>query len=122
MRLQEDAMEDHERADLAMFVGQTREVLQWVIIDRRSKVPSYLRGDLVRAWEGRTAARFTDLQNSITTGEFDDELDEHGLSGPELQAKLKAFRAYHQQWVDLMMTEPRLGLFRRRSVPGPIRP
>jgi hypothetical protein len=108
-------MEDHERADLVEFVAQTREVLSWVITDSRSKVPSYLRGDLIRAWEERTAARFSDLQNLISAGDLDDELDDHGLSGPELQAKLTAFHAYHEQWV-AQMNRPR-GLFRRRPAP-----
>jgi len=114
-------MDNAERADLAKCIAQTSEVLNWVITDKRSKVPAYLRGVLITAWKVRTEQRFVDLMTSIANGSLDTDLDAHGLSGPELQAKLVAFRAHYEQWVYLM-DKPRRRLLRRRPAPEPMTP
>jgi hypothetical protein len=94
-------MEDAERAELADLIAHTRQILDWAIGDRGSKVPNYLRGPLRDAWADVTRERFIELEERITSGADDGELDEHGLSGPELKAKLVAFNAQYQAWSDL---------------------
>jgi hypothetical protein len=108
-------MNDQERASLVSLIARTREVLDWAILDRRSNVPPHLRGPLRDAWTSVTNERFRELEQRIASGDFDDELDRHGLSGPELRAKLAAFDAPYQAWVDLK-GRPRRRWFRR---PGP---
>ena len=94
-------MENAERSNLVDLIAKTGEVLDWVVDDRGSKVPPYLRVPLRDAWTSVTRGRFIELQQRIASGDYDDELDEHGLSGLELKAKLAAFNAYHQAWSDL---------------------
>ena len=90
-------MDQSERAELVRFLDETQELLRWVIHDRRSALPSYLRNPLLDAW-GVTRGRFARLREFISSGELDVGLDEHGLSGPELVAKLVAFRVPFQAW------------------------
>jgi hypothetical protein len=91
-------MKESERADLALFVQQVRQLLEWVADDRDSAVPDYLRQPVMAAWE-RGKDRFDALEDRIKSHELDADLDSHGLSGPELQLKLIAFRAYYDAWV-----------------------
>lgn len=98
---EEMLMDDEERSNLVALIARTRRILDWAIRDRGSKVPSYLRDPLRDAWTGVTSERFIELQERIASGEYDAELDEHGLSGPELRAKLAAFNAYYQAWSNL---------------------
>jgi hypothetical protein len=94
-------MEDAERSDLVGLIARTREILDWAIGDRGSKVPRYLRSPLRDAWASVSRRRFVELEQRIASGEYDSELDQHGLSGPELRAKLVAFNAHYQAWSDL---------------------
>lgn len=94
-------MEETERDDLVALIARTRRILEWAIDDRGSKVPPYLRGPLRDAWAGVSQARFTELEQRIASGAYDSELDEHGLSGLELRAKLVAFNAQYRVWSDL---------------------
>ena len=94
-------MDDEERSNLIAFIDRTMEVLDWVIRDRGSKVPPHLRAPLRDAWTGITRERFNGVRQRIASGEYDNELDEHGLSGPELRAKLAAFNAYYQAWSNI---------------------
>jgi hypothetical protein len=90
-------MEERERLELVRFVEDTERLLRWVIHDPHSAVPKYLRRPLIDAWP-TTRSRFASLRGSVDAGELDDRLDEHGLSGPELIAKLIAFRAPYEAW------------------------
>jgi len=94
-------MNDDERTNLVALVDRTVEILDWVVDDRGSKVPPYLRAPLQDAWRGVTRERFADLRQQIGSGEYDGELDAHGLSGLELTAKLAAFNAYYGAWSNL---------------------
>jgi hypothetical protein len=90
----------NERDDLVKFLGQVEEILHWVIHDGDSAVPDYLKQPLRDIWK-ITDGRFSNLSAEIASGEKDADLDGHGLSGPELQAKLIAFRAYYESWATL---------------------
>ncbi len=94
-------MDDQERSNLANLIDRTRQILDWVIGDGGSKVPPYLREALGEAWTRVTRERFVELREWIASGDHDGELDEHGLSGPELTAKLAAFDAYYRAWANL---------------------
>jgi hypothetical protein len=94
-------MNDQERSDLAELIDKTREILEWVTGDRGSKVPPYLRGPLRNAWTSVSRDRFIALREHIASGQYDGELDEHGLSGPELRAKLVAFNMHYLAWSNL---------------------
>src|ERR1700680_2205798 len=99
-------MNDSEREQLVEFVHQTQELLDWVINDPRSALPSHLRTPLRDAWE-ITVRRFGTIADSIGGQTLDDDLDEHGLSGPELLAKLTAFSAYYESWSALLLKQRR---------------
>jgi hypothetical protein len=94
-------MNDEERSSLVTLIARTRQILDWVIVDRGSKVPPHLRDPLRDAWTNVTGQRFRELEERIASGGYDDDLDQHGLSGPELRAKLAAFNAYYQAWSNL---------------------
>ena len=94
-------MNDIERANLAELIRRTRQILDWVILDRGSNVPVHLREPLINAWTNVTNQRFVELEQQIASAQHHDELDAHGLSGPELTAKLAAFNAPFLQWADL---------------------
>jgi len=94
-------MDNEERSDLVALIKRTSEILEWAIRDRGSKVPPYLRNPLRAAWTDVTKQRFIELQEQIESQEYDGVLDEHGLSGPELKAKLVAFDVYYQAWSNL---------------------
>jgi hypothetical protein len=94
-------MNDEERASLVVLISRTREILDWVVLDRGSNVPPHLRHPLRDAWTDVTNQRFTELEDRIGSGDYDEELDRHGLSGPELRAKLAAFEAPYRAWADL---------------------
>ncbi|MGC2381279.1 MAG: hypothetical protein WA622_29860 [Mycobacterium sp.] len=110
-------MNDEERASLATLIARTREILDWVILDGGSKVPSYLRDPLGDAWTNITRERFRDLEETIASGTYDDELDQHGLSGLELRAKLVAFNAHYQAWSNLERRTRRRRFRRRPALP-----
>ena len=107
-------MNDEERASLVVLIRRTREILDWVILDRGSNVPPHLRGPLHDAWTSVTNQRFIELEQLIASGDYDEELDAHGLSGPELTAKLAAFDAPYLEWADLER-RTRSRRFRRRQ-------
>lgn len=109
-------MNDEERSDLVALITRTREILDWVILDRGSKVPPHLRDPLRYAWTNVTKERFINLEEMIASGGYDDDLDEHGLSGPELRAKLAAFNAHYQAWSNL--ERKTRGRRFRRSMPA----
>jgi hypothetical protein len=94
-------MNDEERASLVSLIARTREILDWVVLDRGSNVPPYLRGPLRDAWVNVTNGRFRELEETIASGSYDTELDQHGLSGPELRAKLAAFDAPYWAWANI---------------------
>lgn len=94
-------MDDAERADLVEMIANTRQLLEWVVSDPGSKVPPQLREALQDAWSSKAKNRFIELEKWIASREHDAELDEHGLSGPELRAKLAAFNFYYGEWSNL---------------------
>jgi hypothetical protein len=91
---------DDERNALRNLLTQTQEILGWVIHDSDSAVPAYLRPPLKASWLV-TENGFASLDEAIASRNMDAELDDHGLSGPELQVKLTAFRAYYESWSEL---------------------
>lgn len=109
-------MTDDERRDLVSLIAKTRKILEWVVLDSGSNVPAHLRGPLTQAWTEATRGRFLLLEEQIGSGEYDDSLDEHGLSGPELRAKLAAFDAPYRAWAEL---EAQTRRRRFRRLPGP---
>lgn len=111
-------MNDEERSNLVTLIARTRQILDWVILDRGSKVPPDLRGSLRDAWTNVTSERFIDLEARTESGRYDDDLDQHGLSGPELRAKLAAFNAYYEAWSNLER-RTRGRRFRRPSTAEP---
>jgi hypothetical protein len=123
-------MTEAERTDLALFVQQVQQILEWVAYDQDSAVPDYLRQPLTAAWE-KAKGRFDVLADAIKSEKLDAELELHGLSGPELQLKLIAFRAYYEAWARLLDKRQTPGagplswvraffqFLRRRSVPVP---
>jgi hypothetical protein len=94
-------MDEEERSDLVTLIARTRQIIEWVVFDRGSKVPPYLRVPLGDAWTEVTRDRFRRLEEEVASGLYDAELQEHGLSGLELKAKLAAFNAPYEQWADL---------------------
>jgi hypothetical protein len=90
-----------ERTELVTLIARTRQILDWVVLDRGSKVPAHLRDPLREAWTNVTSGRFRELEARIESGTYDDDLDQHGLSGPELRAKLACFNAYYEVWSNL---------------------
>lgn len=110
-------MEDAERSDLVRLIARTREILDWAIRGRGSRVPEYLRGPLQEAWASVSEERFIELEQQIASRDYDSELEEHGLSGPELKAKLVAFNAHYQAWSDLEV-RTRGRRFRRTRLPA----
>jgi len=106
-------MNREERKDLNEFLGEVKELMGWVVNDPDSYVPDYLRTPLSSAWV-TTKERFEPLAQEIESGRLDSDLDRHGLSGPELHAKLIAFRAYYGSWASLRDR-------RQSQGPGPTR-
>jgi hypothetical protein len=107
-------MNAEERAGLTQLIDRTSQVLSWAINDGGSNVPDYLRGVLQDAWFDVAQERFVELRMRISSEQMDEDLDAHGLSGPELTAKLTLFSAYFEQWSELE-ERTRHRRFRRRS-------
>jgi hypothetical protein len=91
---------DAERAALIDFLEETKKLVAWVINDTRSALPKYLKQPLVDAW-AITSQRFEPIQKQINSQNLDLELQNHGLTGDELRAKLVAFHAYFEAWSTL---------------------
>jgi hypothetical protein len=111
-------MNGEERSSLVTLLARTRQILDWVVLDRGSKVPAHLRDPLRDAWTSVTRERFSELEQSVASGRYDDDLDRHGLSGPELRAKLVAFNAHYQAWSNLEHRTRRRRFRRPPSLPS----
>jgi hypothetical protein len=97
-------MDEEERSDLVTLIARTRQIIEWVVFDRGTNVPPYLRAPLRNAWTEVTRDRFRRLEEQLASGGYDAELQAHGLSGLELKAKLAAFNARYEQWAELERT------------------
>jgi hypothetical protein len=97
---------EDDRRDLIAFLQQAEELLGWFVFDEDSGLSSDLAGPWRAAWSDTPSAtgtrgRFTALAAAVASGNLDKDLESSGLSGLELQAKLRAFRSYYDLWSKL---------------------
>ena len=82
--------------------------MDWAVHEARGRMLAYLRPSLVESWP-RTAERFASVRSAILSGELEDALNEHGLTGQELVPKLALFQARYAEWKRLHARERRRG-------------
>jgi hypothetical protein len=107
-----------DRRALLEFVDHARDLLDWVVNDPDSGVPRALRASLITAWDEAIQGRLGILTDGIASGQRDSDLDANGLSGPELEMKLKIFHLYYDAWSEIRNRRLKRRSRRRGRGPG----
>jgi hypothetical protein len=81
-------MDEHERDRLLSFVDDLDGFFERWLERLREPTEDYVL--LERAWS-ELKPRFGEVKGAIRSGDFDDLLDQHGLSGAQLEFKLRGF-------------------------------
>lgn len=81
------------------FLGEAEQALGWIVSEIDTLAPSpaadsTVKAALRKAWvEVGSAKAVSGAQEKILTGDYDSLLEEHGLTGDQLDFKLRAFGA-----------------------------
>jgi hypothetical protein len=89
--------------ELEDFLAELRRLLEEITYQGEGLLPAYLQPLLREAWP-EIAVSFTDLEEAVASGEYEQGLSSHGLRGAQFRLKVEGFRRY-------------LFLFRRRREP-----
>lgn len=107
-------MNASERDRLVMFVAQLRDDLPWIFDVAQPYVASEVYDRLWPAWEAALARNEIDvMEMRIGSGEYDEELDRAGLSGPEPEFKLSGYESARVRARESTPGSPPPRLFRR---------
>ncbi|MFN8113185.1 MAG: hypothetical protein U0R51_08290 [Solirubrobacterales bacterium] len=107
-------MDAAERDRLVMFVAQLRIDLPWIFDGAQPYVTAEVYDRLWPAWEAALARNDIDvMEMRIGSGEYDEELDRAGLSGPELEFKLTGYEAARASARESTQGRPAPRLFKR---------
>jgi hypothetical protein len=79
--------------ELEEFLADLRKLLEEVVNDGEGLVPPYLLPLLREAWP-EVAGRYDGLQEAVYSGEFERQLVDRGLRGPQFQVKVEGFRRH----------------------------
>ena len=103
-RILERVVKETDRARLVSFLGEVEQALDWIVneIDLLAPSPaadSTVKEALKKAWAevGSTKA-VVEAQEKIRSGGADAILEEHGLTGDQLDFKLRAFGAHRDRF------------------------
>ena len=83
-------MNTQEREDLLRFLEETEKIMAEIVERREQLFRSGLRELIRQAWD-EVRPRFGKLREGVTSGVFDDRLEEVGLRGAQLELKMRGF-------------------------------
>lgn len=83
-------MNEQEREYLTRFLDEVEHLMAEIVEQRERFFRAELRELIQRAWD-EVRPRFGKLRDALSSGVFDDRLDEVGLRGAQLELKMRGF-------------------------------